>query len=50
MRLFVKYTEKYHKSIIKVSEKYHKSRIFGEKISFSMQHFAIFHVIKIINY
>lgn len=46
MRLFVKYAEKYHRSIIK----YHKSRIFGEKISFSMQHFAIFHVIKIINY
>lgn len=39
MRLFVKYDEKYH-----------KSRIFGEKTSFSMQHFAIFHVIKIINY
>lgn len=39
MRLFVKYDEKYH-----------RSRIFGEKISFSMQHFAIFHVIKIINY
>lgn len=38
MRLFVKYDEKYH-----------KSRIFGKKISFSMQHFAIFHVIKIIN-
>ena len=35
MRLFVKYDEKYH-----------KSRIFWEKISFSMQHFAIFHVRK----
>lgn len=43
MRLFVKYAEKYHRSIIKVA-------FLGEKISFSMQHFAIFHVIKIINY
>lgn len=43
MRLFVKYDGKYHRSIIKVA-------FFGEKISFSMQHFAIFHVIKIINY
>lgn len=43
MRLFAKYDEKYHKSIIKVA-------FFGEKISFSRQHFAIFHVIKIINY
>lgn len=39
MRLFAKYDEKYHKSII-----------FNKKISFSMQYFAIFHVIKIINY
>lgn len=43
MRLFVKYDEKYHRSIIKVA-------FLGEKTSFSMQHFAIFHVIKIINY
>lgn len=43
MRLFVKYGEKYHRSIINVS-------FFNEKISFSMQHFAIFHVIEIINY
>lgn len=39
MRLFVKNDEKYHESII-----------FSEKISFSLQYFAIFHVIKIINY
>lgn len=42
MRLFVKYAEKYHKSIIKVA--------FWRKNIISMQHFAIFHVIKIINY
>lgn len=34
----------------KQGKKYHKSIIFNEKISFSMQYFAIFHVIKIINY
>lgn len=43
MRLFVKYDKKYHRSIIKVA-------FLGEKTSFSMQHFAIFNVIKIINY
>ena len=43
MRLFVKYDGKYHRSIIKVA-------FLAKKISFSMQHFAIFHVIKIINY
>lgn len=43
MRLFVKYDEKYHRSIMKVS-------FLTKKKSFSMQHFAIFHVIKIINY
>lgn len=43
MRLFVKNDEKYHRSIIKVS-------FLTKKTSFSMQHFAIFHVIEIINY
>lgn len=43
MRLLRKQGEKYHRSIMKVS-------FLTKKISFSMQHFAIFHVIKIINY
>lgn len=43
MRLFVKYAEKYHRSIIKVA-------FLAKKISFSRQYFAIFYVIKIINY
>lgn len=43
MRLFAKNDKKYHRSIMKVS-------FLTKKISFSMQHFAIFHVIKIINY
>lgn len=43
MRLFVKYDGKYHRSIIKVA-------FLAKKISFSLQYFAIFHVIKIINY
>ena len=43
MRLLRKYEEKSHRSIIKVS-------FLAKKTSFSMQHFALFHVIKIINH